>query len=202
MIRTTAVLLRAGWLPAAAALALMGHIAARAESSPPASTKRAPESELGAMKVAAAELPKNDQTTAPASPDKAKPAAPAARRASRSEACRCGSEACTADSARFMQPQLRRALRSPARPRRRHPGDTASDASLTNAGRCCGSAACCHAARRAERARSHGCTAGGRARRDARFAAACRRRSRDATRSDRRRDPPAVAGCGQGRQRR
>ena len=78
MIRTTAVLLRAGWLPAAAALALMGHIAARAETAPPASTKRAPESELGAMKAAAAELPKNDQGTAPASPDKSKPADPTA----------------------------------------------------------------------------------------------------------------------------
>ena len=180
MIRTTAVLLRAGWLPAAAALALMGHIAARAETSPPASTKRAPESELGAMKAAAAELPKNDQGTAPASPDKAKPAAPAARQASRSEACRCGSEACTADSARFSS-------RNSGEPCEAHrgrgddtAGDTAAtppDASLTNASRCCGNAACCHAARRAERSRSHGCTAGGRARRDARFTAACRRRS-------------------------
>jgi murein L,D-transpeptidase YcbB/YkuD len=56
----------------------MGHIAARAETSPPASTKRAPESELGAMKAAAAELPKSDQSTAPASPDKSQPADPTA----------------------------------------------------------------------------------------------------------------------------
>ena len=128
------------------------------------------------------------------------------RQASRSEACRCGSEACTADSARFIS----RNSGEPCEAQRGRGDDTtgdaasdaSSDASLTNASRCCGSAACCHAARRAERARSHGCTAGGRARRDARFTAACRRRSGDATRSDRRRDPPAVAGCGQGRQRR
>jgi L,D-transpeptidase YcbB len=63
MIENMAVLLRAGLLPAAAALALMGQFAAQAETLPPTSTQRAPESELGAMKSAAAEPPK-DQTRA------------------------------------------------------------------------------------------------------------------------------------------
>jgi L,D-transpeptidase YcbB len=80
MIKSMAVLLRAGLLPAAAALALMGQIAAQAETSPPTSTQRAPESELGAMKLAAAE-PAKDQApaaTAPATPKPAAPTPPAA----------------------------------------------------------------------------------------------------------------------------
>jgi len=83
MINKSAVLMRAGWFPAAAALALMGHIAARAEVSPTATATphKAPESELGAMKVAAAEPQKDQTPTAPTASEKgadpAKPAGPA-----------------------------------------------------------------------------------------------------------------------------
>ncbi len=78
MIKKSVVLARAGLLPAAAALALMGHIAARAEVSPQATLQRAPESELGTMKVAATEAPK-DQAPAKAVANPAKPADPAAK---------------------------------------------------------------------------------------------------------------------------
>ena len=67
MIENMAVLLRAGLLPAAAVLALIGQVAVQAETSPPASTQRTPESELGAMRSAAAEPPK-DQTPAAQKP--------------------------------------------------------------------------------------------------------------------------------------
>jgi len=73
MIEKSAVLARAGWLPAAAALALMGQVAAHAESSPPVAPQRAPESELGAMKAAAAE-PAKDQAPASTAPGTQKPA--------------------------------------------------------------------------------------------------------------------------------
>ena len=78
MIKKSAVLARAGLLPAGAALALMGHIAARAEISPQATPQRAPESELGTMKVATTDPPK-DQIPAKAPTDPSKPADPAAK---------------------------------------------------------------------------------------------------------------------------
>ncbi len=78
MINKSAVLMRAGWLPAAAALALMGHLAARTEAAPSAALQRAPESELGAMKAAAAEPQKDQAPTAPAAAEKpADPSKPA-----------------------------------------------------------------------------------------------------------------------------
>ena len=66
--------------------------------------------------------------------------------ASRSEACRCGSETCTADGARFIS----RNSGEPCEAQRGRGDDTTSDAagdgacdaSLANASRCCGSAAC------------------------------------------------------------
>jgi L,D-transpeptidase YcbB len=57
---------------------LMGHIAARAEISSQATPQRAPESELGTMKVAATDPPK-DQIPAEAPTDPSKPADPAAK---------------------------------------------------------------------------------------------------------------------------
>ena len=78
MIKKSAVLARAGLLPAGAALALMGHIAARAEISSQATPQRAPESELGIMKVAATDPPE-DQIPAKAPTDPSKPADPAAK---------------------------------------------------------------------------------------------------------------------------
>ncbi len=79
MIKKSAVLTRAGMLPAAAALALMGHIAARAEIPPQTTPQKAPESELGAMRTAAAETPKDQAPVAAAPADPAKPADPAAK---------------------------------------------------------------------------------------------------------------------------
>jgi murein L,D-transpeptidase YcbB/YkuD len=75
MIRKSAVLVRAGMLPAAAALALMGHIAARAEISPQAAPQRALESELEAMKLAATDTPKDQTSTK--TPKADEPKAPA-----------------------------------------------------------------------------------------------------------------------------
>jgi len=75
MIRKSAVLVRAGMLPAAAALALMGHIAARAEIAPQAAPQRAPESELAAMKLAATDTPKDQTSTK--TPKADEPKAPA-----------------------------------------------------------------------------------------------------------------------------
>ena len=74
MIRKSAVVKPAGLLSAAAALALMGHIAARAEDWPQVPLKRAPESELGAMKMAAADAPKDQSKEAAAKPTEQKPA--------------------------------------------------------------------------------------------------------------------------------
>ena len=73
MIRKSAVVKRR-LLPAAAALALMGHIAARAEEWPQAPLKRAAEGELGAMKMAAADAPKDQSKEAAAKPTEQKPA--------------------------------------------------------------------------------------------------------------------------------
>jgi len=73
MTKKSAVVKRAGLFPAAAALALMGHIAARAEDWPQAPLKRAPESELGAMKMAAADAPKDQSKAAAAKPVEQKP---------------------------------------------------------------------------------------------------------------------------------
>ena len=84
MIRKSAVVKLAGLLSAAAALALMGHIAARAEDWPQVPLKRAPERELGAMKMAAADAPK-DQSKAAAAEGRPSRSPPIRHRASHRE---------------------------------------------------------------------------------------------------------------------